>query len=92
MIFVFFVSLVFRPAARDSVAAEVVVLRCPAMRDIADIDADVSTIADLPFHVAGRFPKPVAIGRCRGDQVIELSSKEMLERIRDLSLGFGALV
>ena len=44
------------------------------------IDADVKTIADLPFHIMGRFPKPLAIGRCRGDEVIGLSSKEMLER------------
>ncbi len=57
----------------------------------AEIDADVKTIADLPFHVAGRFPKPLAIGRCRGDQIVGISSKEMLERIRDLSLGLGAL-
>lgn len=56
-----------------------------------EIDADVKTIADLPFHMAGRFPKPVAIGRCRGDEIVEISSKEVLERVRDLSLGLGAL-
>jgi long-chain acyl-CoA synthetase len=56
-----------------------------------EIDADVKTIADLPYHVMGRFPKPVTLGRCRGDEVIELSSKEVFERIRDLSLGFRAL-
>ena len=56
-----------------------------------DIDADVKTIADLPFHMMGRFPKPVTLGRCRGEQVIELSSKEVFERIRDLSLGFRSL-
>jgi long-chain acyl-CoA synthetase len=56
-----------------------------------DIDADVRTIADLPFHIMGRFPKPVTLGRCRADQVIELSSKEVFERIRDLSLGFRSL-
>jgi long-chain acyl-CoA synthetase len=55
------------------------------------IDADVKTIADLPFHIMGRFPKPLALGRCRGDEVIGLSSKEMLERIRDLSLGLRSL-
>ncbi len=55
------------------------------------IDADVRTVADLPFHVAGRFPKPLALGRCRGDQVIEISSSGMLERVRDLSLGLGVL-
>ncbi len=57
----------------------------------AGVDADVRTIADLPFHMMGRFPKPLAIGRCRGDEMIRLSSKEVFERIRDLSLGFRAL-
>jgi long-chain acyl-CoA synthetase len=56
-----------------------------------EIDAEVRTIADLPFHVMGRFPKPVTLGRCRGEELIELSSKEVFERIRDLSLGFRAL-
>jgi len=56
-----------------------------------EIDADVKTIADLPFHMMGRFPKPVTLGRCRGEELIELSSKEVFERIRDLSLGFRAL-
>ena len=58
--------------------------------DVA-VDADVTTIADLPFHMMGRFPKPVTMGRCRGDEIIELSSKEVFERIRDLSLGVRAL-
>ena len=58
---------------------------------IRDIDADVKTIADLPFHAAGRFAKPLAIGRCRGDEIVGMSSKEMLERVRDLSLGLGAV-
>ena len=49
------------------------------------------TIAELPFHLMGRFPKPLTIGRCRGNEVAGLSSKEMFERIRDLSLGIGAL-
>lgn len=55
------------------------------------VDADVKTIADLPFHIMGRFPKPLTIGRCRGDEILELSSKDVFERIRDLSLGFRAL-
>ena len=52
---------------------------------------DVNTIADLPFHLMGRFSKPALIGRCRGGEVTSLSSKEVFERIRDLSLGFAAL-
>ena len=57
----------------------------------AEIEADVRTIADLPFHAVGRFPKPMALGRCRGDEVLQISSKEMFERIRDLSLGLRAV-
>jgi long-chain acyl-CoA synthetase len=56
-----------------------------------DPEVVVSTIADLPFHVAGRFPKPLLIGRCQSDGVRGLSSKELLERIRDLSLGLVAM-
>src|SRR3954467_1918850 len=70
-------------------------LPCPSMPHAAAVDLelvpDVKTIADLPFHMMGRFPKRVTLGRCRGDEVIELSSKEVFERIRDLSLGFRAL-
>jgi len=57
----------------------------------AEIEADVRTIADLPFHAVGRFPKPMALGRCRGDELLQISSKEMFERIRDLSLGLRAV-
>ena len=59
----------------------------------ADVEpnADVHTIADLPFHILGRVPKALAVGRCRGTQIDGLSSKELFERIRDLSLGLGAL-
>src|SRR3954469_9493741 len=54
-------------------------------------DADIETIADLPFHTTGRFPKPLMLGRCRGDQVEEISSREFLDRVRDLSLGLRGL-
>jgi long-chain acyl-CoA synthetase len=57
----------------------------------AEPEVDVETIADLPFHVAGRFQNPRHIGRCHKDGINELSSQAFLERIRDLSLGFGAL-
>jgi long-chain acyl-CoA synthetase len=63
----------------------------PATSAAVEVEADVKTIADLPFHMMGRFPKPVTLGRCRGEEVIELSSKEVFERIRDLSLGFREL-
>src|SRR5262245_44940259 len=39
----------------------------------------------------GRFAKSALIGRCRGSAVASLSSKEVFERVRDLSLGFYSL-
>jgi len=56
-----------------------------------DPEVDVRTIADLPFHVMGRFPKPLLIGRCGSRGIDGLSSKAFFERVRDLSLGLGAL-
>ena len=52
---------------------------------------DVRTIADLPFHHMGRFPKPLAMGRCRSGQIEGISSQELFERIRDVSLGLSSL-
>jgi long-chain acyl-CoA synthetase len=54
-------------------------------------EVDFRTIADLPFHVMGRFPKPRLMGRCGNAGVAWLSSKEFFERVRDFSLGLGAL-
>src|SRR6185295_10847367 len=61
------------------------------MTEPADIPPDVRTIADLPFHIMGRVPGPRTLGRCRDGQVETWSSQEVFERIRDLSLGLGAL-
>jgi long-chain acyl-CoA synthetase len=58
---------------------------------MSDPSPDVRTIADLPFHNMGRFPKALAMGRCRGGKVEEISSQELFERIRDASLGLAAL-
>ena len=54
---------------------------------------EIKTLADLPFHVSGRYPKSVLIRRCRAEaeDVTELSSREFFEQVRDLSLGLGAL-
>jgi long-chain acyl-CoA synthetase len=57
----------------------------------AEPEVSVNTIADLPFHFMGRFPRPVFIGQCRGTEIQGLSSKESFERIRDLSLGLSSL-
>ena len=56
-----------------------------------DPTPDVRTIADLPFHNMGRFPKPLILGRCRGTAIEGLGTKELFERIRDLALGFASL-
>ena len=53
-------------------------------------ETDVKTIADLPFHLMGRFPKPLLLGRCRSGRVEGLSNKEVFDKIRELSLGLAA--
>ena len=58
---------------------------------VAEPEVAVGTIADLPFHVLGRFQKPQHVGRCRGSDIEALSSRELFERIRDVSLGLVAL-
>jgi len=62
-----------------------------AARPDTEPEIDVETIADLPFHMAGRFANPKFIGRCRPDEIVWLSSKDIFERVRDLSLGLTAL-
>jgi long-chain acyl-CoA synthetase len=57
----------------------------------AEPEATINTIADLPFVVMGRFPKPLIVGRCAAGKIDGFSSKELFERIRDLSLGLSAL-
>jgi long-chain acyl-CoA synthetase len=56
-----------------------------------DTPAALRTLADLPFHMLGRFAKPIAIGQCRDTAIEGLSSKAAFERIRDIALGLGAL-
>jgi long-chain acyl-CoA synthetase len=58
---------------------------------VTDPVPDVRTIADLPFHNHGRFVKPMTIGRCRGDAVDGMSSKEAFEQVRDIALGLASL-
>ena len=54
-------------------------------------DPDIRTLAELPFHVSGRFSKPVLTGRCEGDRIREWSNRQLFDEVRDLSLGLGAL-
>ncbi len=51
----------------------------------------IATLADLPFHALGRYPKPNLIGRCRGGEIHAQSNTQVFEQIRDVSLGLAAL-
>ena len=52
---------------------------------------DLSTLADLPFHVLGRHPKPLLVGRCVKGAISGLSTRDWFDRLRDLSLVLAAL-
>jgi len=52
---------------------------------------DVRSLAALPFYVAARHNRPAHLCRCEGDHITSLSSVEVLEHVRDLSLGLQAL-
>jgi long-chain acyl-CoA synthetase len=56
-----------------------------------EVPPDVKTIADLPFHIMGRVPKPLLVGTSRGGEIQGVSNKELFEQIRDLSLGLSSL-
>jgi long-chain acyl-CoA synthetase len=51
----------------------------------------IRTLADLPFHVSGRFPKPILIRHSVGDRIDDRSSRESFDEIRDLSLGLETI-
>jgi long-chain acyl-CoA synthetase len=53
-------------------------------------EPDVRTIADLPFHSAGRFKKSLVVGRCRDGRVEGVGTQELFSRIRDLALGLSS--
>ena len=54
-------------------------------------EAHIRTLADLPFHVSGRYPKPALLRRCRPDGYDELSSRQFFEDVRDCALGLAGL-
>ena len=54
-------------------------------------EPNIRTLAELPFHVSGRYSKPVLAGRCEGDRIREWSSRQLFDEVRDLSLGLEAL-
>jgi len=49
----------------------------------------LKTLADLPFFVLGRHPKPRFVGRCHGETVAWLSTREFFDRVRDVALGLA---
>jgi long-chain acyl-CoA synthetase len=52
---------------------------------------ELATLADLPFHVLGRYPKPLLIAQCKGGTIAGESTREWFDRIRDVSLGLSSL-
>jgi long-chain acyl-CoA synthetase len=56
-----------------------------------DPEPDVSTIADLPFHVLGRFGGLMLVQRIRGGEIAATSGRDFFERIRDVAMGLAAL-
>src|SRR4051812_33032892 len=59
--------------------------------ETAEPAPELTTLADLPFHVLGRHPKPLLIGQVRAGTVVGVSTRDWFDQVRDLSLGLGAL-
>jgi long-chain acyl-CoA synthetase len=57
----------------------------------ADPAPDVRTLADLPFHVMGRFQGAPVVGTTRGGEIRSQAGRELFDGIRDLSLGLSEL-
>ena len=52
---------------------------------------ELSTLADLPFHVLGRHPKPLLIARVRSGAIEGESTRDWFDRLRDVALGLQSL-
>ena len=59
--------------------------------DPTDIEHAPRTIAALPFFAAGRCLKPDLLGRCVDGHVSSLNGRELVDRVRDFSLGLTTL-
>jgi len=55
------------------------------------VESTITTLADLPFYVSGRFPKPDLIRWCTEEGFKNYSSRTFFDTIRDLSLGLSNL-
>ena len=49
------------------------------------------TLAELPFFVSGRFPRPDLLGRARADGIKYIGGGDLVERVRDIGLGLTAI-
>lgn len=54
-------------------------------------ETQITTLADLPFHVAGRYPQSPIVGRCTPDGAETCTGSDLFDRIRTLSLGLAEL-
>lgn len=54
-------------------------------------ESRITTLADLPFHVSGRYPKPELVRRCTPGGYDRYTSREFFDTIRDLALGLAAV-
>jgi long-chain acyl-CoA synthetase len=52
---------------------------------------ELTTLADLPFHVLGRHPKPLLIGQVKDGAIAGESTRDWFDRVRDLALGLSSL-
>jgi long-chain acyl-CoA synthetase len=52
---------------------------------------ELTTLADLPFHVLGRHPKPMLIGQVRNGAIAGESTRDWFDRVRDLAFGLSSL-
>jgi long-chain acyl-CoA synthetase len=59
----------------------------------ADVEPapELATLADLPFHVLGRHPKPLLIAQVRDGAIAGESTRDWFDRVRDLALGLSSL-
>ena len=61
------------------------------MSDDVEPSPELATLADLPFHVLGRHPKPLLIGQVRQGTIAGVSTREWFDSLRDLALGLASL-
>jgi long-chain acyl-CoA synthetase len=59
--------------------------------DDMEPDPELSTLADLPFHVLGRHPKPLLVGRVEQGAIVGQSTRDWFDRLRDVALGLSSL-